>query len=165
MRNAAAEARRVLVGMAADALKIPADDIVRASGVAASKRDRSKKGTYADLIGRRWFDVPVKWNKIVGHSLGLEGIAKPKDPKVIGASPRRRDVAAKILGTEEDVVDVKAPGMVHARLVLPRWPAPFRAWWTTLRSRTFPARRWCMRRIFLLWWLPGDGMRSRRRAI
>lgn len=122
MRNAAAEARRVMVGMAADSLKVPAEDIVTADGSARSKKDATKKVSYADLIGGRWFDVPLEWNKIVGHSLSVKGVAKPKDPKdykVVGSSPRRRDVAPKILGTEEYVVDVKVPGMVHARLVLP----------------------------------------------
>ncbi|MDB5594051.1 MAG: molybdopterin binding aldehyde oxidase and xanthine dehydrogenase [Hyphomicrobiales bacterium] len=122
MRNAAAEARRVLVGMASDTLKVPADDIVTANGVASSKSDSTKKVSYADLIGGRWFDVALEWNKIVGHSLSVKGVATPKDPqdyKVVGTSPRRRDVASKILGTEEYVVDVKVPGMVHARLVLP----------------------------------------------
>lgn len=122
MRNAAAEARRVLVGMASEALKISPDDIVTADGVARSRTDAAKKMSYAALIGGRWFDVPLEWNKIVGHSLGVKGIAKPKDPKdykVVGTSPRRRDVAPKILGTEEYVVDVKVPGMVHGRLVLP----------------------------------------------
>jgi nicotinate dehydrogenase subunit B len=122
MRNAAAEARRILVGMASEALKVSADDITTANGVATSKTDAARKVSYAELIGGRWFDVPLEWNKIVGHSLSVKGLAKIKDPKdykVVGTSPRRRDVASKIFGTEEYVVDVKVPGMAHARLVLP----------------------------------------------
>src|ERR1700731_4082534 len=50
MRMAAAEARRVLVEMAAGALSIPADRLTVNDGVVSAADDKSKSITYAQLI-------------------------------------------------------------------------------------------------------------------
>ncbi len=122
LRNAAAEARRVLVEMAAEKLGVPADRLAVVGGVVGVKGEAGKNVTYAQLIGGKWFDVPMEWNKQIGIMLGVKGQAKPKSPseyKVVGKSIRRRDVAGKVLGTMEYAVDVKPKGMLHARVVLP----------------------------------------------
>src|SRR5712664_3552498 len=56
MRMAAAEARRVLVEMAAEALSTPADALTVTDGVVHAKDDASKKASYAELIGGRYFN-------------------------------------------------------------------------------------------------------------
>ena len=122
LRNAAAEARRLMVEMASKQLGVPADNLVVDAGVISSKADPSKKVSYGDLIGGRWFDSEVEWNGQMGNNLAVKTIAKVKDPKdykVYGTSPRRRDVAPKIMGTGDFVTDIKVPGMVHARMVMP----------------------------------------------
>jgi hypothetical protein len=43
----------------------------------------------------------------------------PKDYKVYGTSAPRRDVAWKLLGTDDFVTDIKLPGMLHARTIMP----------------------------------------------
>src|SRR5262249_44847797 len=52
-----------------------------------------------------------------------KGKGKPKQPseyKIIGkAGTRRRDVAPKVLGQLEYMVDVKVPGMLHGRMIRP----------------------------------------------
>src|SRR5499427_9792663 len=50
MRIAAAEARRVLVEMAAEKLGLPADALAVTDGVVHGKSDPSKKASYAELI-------------------------------------------------------------------------------------------------------------------
>ncbi|MBX9758381.1 MAG: molybdopterin-dependent oxidoreductase [Beijerinckiaceae bacterium] len=122
LRNAAAEARRLMVDMAAKQLGVPADDLVVTDGVISSKSTPAKKVSYGELIGGRWFDSEVEWNGQMGNGLAVKTIAKVKDPKdykVYGTSPRRRDVAPKIMGTGDFVTDIKVPGMVHARMVMP----------------------------------------------
>jgi len=122
LRNAAAEARRVLLDMAADKLGAPADKLVVDNGVVSVAGEAGKTVTFAQLIGGKWFDVPMEWNKQIGIFLGVKGQAKPKSPKnykVVGKTFRRRDVAGKVMGTTEYVVDVKPAGMLHARVVLP----------------------------------------------
>src|SRR5712672_3200271 len=66
MRAAAAEARRVLVEMAATKLGLPADQLTVTDGVVHSKSDASKKATYVELIGGRYFNVQLDWNKEMG---------------------------------------------------------------------------------------------------
>jgi len=122
LRNAAAEARRQLVEMAAKHLSVAADDLVVANGVISAKADAAKKVTYGELIGGRWFDTEVEWNGKIGNDLSMKSPAKLKDPKdykVYGTSPPRRDVAPKILGTGDFVTDIRVEGMVHARMVMP----------------------------------------------
>ena len=122
LRNAAAEARRLMVEMASKHLGVAADDLVVNAGVISSKSTPAKKVSYGELVGGRWFDAEVEWNGQFGNNLAVKTVAKPKDPKdykVYGTSPPRRDVAPKILGTGDFVTDIKVPGMVHARMVMP----------------------------------------------
>jgi CO/xanthine dehydrogenase Mo-binding subunit len=123
MRNAAAEARRVLVEMASAKLGVPAERLTVNDGVVADKTDASKKVSYGELIGGRHFDVQLEWNNVIGADLKVQGKAKPKSPKeykTVGKpGVRRRDVAPKVLGTLEYVVDVKLPGMLHGRMIRP----------------------------------------------
>src|SRR6266699_6244121 len=69
MRMASAEARRVLVEMASQKLSVPADQLTVVDGVVQSKTDAAKKVTYAELIGGRYFNVPLEWNKQYGNTL------------------------------------------------------------------------------------------------
>src|SRR3954470_11126856 len=59
MRYAAAEARRVLVDMAAQKLSVPADQLTVLDGVVQSKSDAAKKVSYAELIGGQYFNVQL----------------------------------------------------------------------------------------------------------
>jgi CO/xanthine dehydrogenase Mo-binding subunit len=123
MRNAAAEARRVLVDMAAEKLGLPADQLTVADGVVSAKSDANKKVSYGELIGGRFFDVQLEWNKVIGADLQVKGQAKPKpvsEYKIVGKpGTRRRDVPPKVLGTIEYMVDAKVPGMLHGRMIRP----------------------------------------------
>lgn len=123
LANAAAEARLILVEMASKALGVPVDDLTVADGVVSSKTDPKKRVTYGQLIGGRWFDHEVEWNGVSGNFLDLKKIRgkrkNPKDYKVYGQSPPRRDVPHIVLGADDYVVDIKVPGMLHGRTILP----------------------------------------------
>jgi hypothetical protein len=80
MRMAAAEARRVLVDMAAQKLSLPADQLTVTDGVVHAKIDTGKRATYAELIGGRYFNVQLEWNKEIGNALYAPGKAQPKKP-------------------------------------------------------------------------------------
>ena len=75
MRMAAAEARRILVDMAAERLAVPADQLTVVDGVVQSKAGPAKKVSYAELIGGRYFNVPLAWNKQYGNTLYAPGKA------------------------------------------------------------------------------------------
>ena len=122
LRNAAAEARRLLVEMAAKKLAVPADKLVVADGVVSVAGDAKKRVSYAELIGGRYFNAKLKWNGEIGNGLVAVGEAKPKTPEsytVVGKSFPRRDIAGKVFAQASYVTDVKVPGMVHGRMVRP----------------------------------------------
>ena len=119
---AAAEARRVLIEMAATKLNIPGAQLTVNDGVISAKGDASKKATYAELIGGRYFNVELAWNKAIGNGLYAPGQAKVKKPseyKIVGTSVKRSDVAPKAFAQEGFVTDIKRPDMVHARMIRP----------------------------------------------
>ena len=123
LRNAAAEARRVLVEMASEKLGVPVERLAVADGVVSDKSDANRKVGYGELIGGRQFDIPLEWNHEFGNELLVKGKAKPKSPseyKIVGKpGTRRRDIPPKVMGKLEYMVDVKVPGMVHGRVIRP----------------------------------------------
>src|SRR5215212_8023573 len=122
MRMAAAEARRVLVEMAAEKLATPADQLIVVDGVVSAAFNRDKKVSYAELIGGKYFNVQLDWNKQWGNPLYAPGKAQPKPHtahKIVGQPIKREDVAPKVFAQEDYCTDVKVPGMVHGRVIRP----------------------------------------------
>src|SRR5215467_7406682 len=122
MRAAAAEARRVLVEMAAQKLALPVDQLTVTDGVVHARSDTAKKASYAELIGGRYFNVQLDWNKQIGNALYAPGKAQPKpytEHKIVGKPIKRADVAPKVFCQEDFCTDVKVPGMVHGRMIRP----------------------------------------------
>src|SRR5436190_1233883 len=122
MRMAAAEARRVLVDMAAQKFSLPADQLTVTDGVVHAKNDAAKKASYAELIGGRYFNMQLEWNKEIGNALYAPGKAQPKKPsehKIVGQPIKREDVAPKVFCEQDFVTDLKVPGMVHGRMIRP----------------------------------------------
>lgn len=121
MRAASAEARRVLVEMAAQKLGVAADQLSVTDGIVHTA-DGTKKASYAELIGGQYFNVQLEWNKHMGNALYAPGKAQPKsykDHKIVGKPIKREDVAPKVFAQESYVVDIKVPGMVHGRIIRP----------------------------------------------
>jgi CO/xanthine dehydrogenase Mo-binding subunit len=119
LRDIAAEARRRLVERAADELKVPADRLTVEDGVVSAPG--GGKRTYAQLV-KAAFDAKLDWNGKYGNGLAAKGKAKPKSPKdykVVGTSPRRRDIPDKVFGRYRYSADVRLPGMLHGRVVRP----------------------------------------------
>ena len=122
MRMAAAEARRVLVDMAAEKLGVPAGQLTVKDGVVSANGDAGKKVSYADLIGGKFFNVHLDWNGKYGNPLYAPGKAKPKDPKdytIVGKPIPRDDIAGKVFAQTDFAMDIKVPGMVHGRMIRP----------------------------------------------
>lgn len=120
LRNAAAEARRLLLEQASARLNVPVNRLSVSDGVITSLDDAGKRLAYADLLGGKYFNAKVEWNKQMGNQLNVQGQAKPKPPseyKVVGKPLVRRDVAWKVFGTDSYVSDVSVPGMLHARVI------------------------------------------------
>ena len=122
LRMAAAEARRTLVEMAAGLLSVPADKLTVADGVVSASDDKSKRISYAQMIGGKYFNIQLDWNKQYGNTLYAPGKAQPKKPsehKIVGQPIKREDVAPKVFAQENFVTDITVPGMVHGRVLRP----------------------------------------------
>jgi nicotinate dehydrogenase subunit B len=122
LRMAAAEARRVLIEMAAGLLSVPADKLTINDGVVSAADDKTKRISYAQMIGGKYFNIQLDWNKQYGNTLYAPGKAQPKKPsdyKIVGQPIKREDVAPKVFGQEDFCTDVKVPGMVHGRMIRP----------------------------------------------
>ena len=122
LRNAAAEARRILVERAATQWGVAPEWLTVANGVIALAGDPSKTMSYAALIGGRYFHEKIQSNNQLGNALTLTAKAKPKSPdqyKVVGTSVPRSDVPGKVYGSKPFVTDIHVDGMLHGRIVRP----------------------------------------------
>ena len=118
MRRVAAEARRVLLEMAAVRLAVPAGQLSVKEGVITADGDPSKRVTYGELIGGKRFNVTLTGDNI-DATTGVAKVKPVQDLKIVGQSPQRYDIPAKVDGSLKWAVDVRVPGMVHARNVKP----------------------------------------------
>ena len=109
LRGAGAEARAVLLEMAAEQLQAPAGRLQVTAGVVTDPSAPGKRVTYAQLvqgkrIERRLEKAPVK--PVSAFS-------------VVGQSPRRKDALEKVTGKARYAGDFAVPGMLHARVLRP----------------------------------------------
>ncbi len=117
-RRIAAEARRVLLEMASERLGVPVEALGVSEGVISLRDDASRTVSYGELIGGRRFDVALTGGNI-NATTGVASIKPVQDLKLVGQSIPRYDIPGKVDATLEWAVDVRVPGMVHARHVRP----------------------------------------------
>ena len=118
MRHVAAEGRRVLLEMASQRLGVPVDQLAVSAAVITVAADPAKRVTYGELIGGKKFNVALTGDNI-NATTGVAKVKPVQDLKIVGLSPQRYDIPAKVDGSLTWAVDVKLPGMVHARNVKP----------------------------------------------
>lgn len=107
-RAAAAEAKAVLVELAAEKLQVPKDRLRTKAGIVYEEAGE-KRVTYAEL---------AKGQKILRHVKG----ANPEDPSqftLLGKPTLRRDAVEKVTGKAKFAGDIREPGLLHARLLRP----------------------------------------------
>ena len=122
LRNAAAEARRILVERAAQRLEVPIESLTVENGVVMVPGYARQRVSYGELIGGRHFHHQLEWNKEFGNPLLVKGKATPKLPsqyKVVGKSFPQKVVTEKVMGREQYITDVQVEGMLHARVIRP----------------------------------------------
>ncbi|HTJ24718.1 MAG TPA: molybdopterin cofactor-binding domain-containing protein [Candidatus Limnocylindria bacterium] len=110
VRQAAATARALLLGLAAERLHAAPGDLEPRDGAIIVANDPSRRATYGELIGAQTFH-----QKIEAHP----HMRPPQSYSVIGKPIPRVELPAKITGRFTYVQNVRVPGMLHARLVLP----------------------------------------------
>ena len=118
MRRVAAEARRVLLDMASTRFGVPVSALVVSNGVISVAADPSRRISYGELIGGKKFNVTLT-GKNSDTATGAAKLKTVQDLKIVGQSPQRYDIPPKVDGSLKWAVDMKLPGMVHARNVKP----------------------------------------------
>ncbi|HEX3954458.1 MAG TPA: molybdopterin cofactor-binding domain-containing protein, partial [Stellaceae bacterium] len=108
IRNAAAQARVLLIGAAAKRSMLPAEQF-HADGGAVVGPDGNRTG-YGELIGDQMLHVSAQ---------PVSLLIKPEHYRLIGTPVPRVDIPAKVTGGAVYVQDMRLPNMVHGRLVRP----------------------------------------------
>ena len=110
LRAAAAEARSVLLQLAAKRFRVARNELTVANGVIAVAGDPGRRVTFGELAeGRRI-------SRLVGEKAVLR---KVKEFQVMGRSPERLDGRAKVTGAAEFAGDIRRPGLLHACILRP----------------------------------------------
>jgi len=110
LRAAGAEARRVLLELASEQLKVPQDRLVAENGVIYDKQQKDKRVTYGDL---------AKGKTIARRAKEKPSLKKPSEFKVMNKSFKRRDSVEKVTGKAQYAGDIRLPGMLYAKLLRP----------------------------------------------
>ncbi len=111
LRAAAAEARQVLLQLASMRLGVQVGSLTVSKGVVAVGGDPSRSVRYGDLLGDKPFNV-----KLTGTA--------PQKPigryALVGTRVPRLDIPDKVSGQYVYMQHVRAPNMLHGRVVRPR---------------------------------------------
>ena len=110
LRAAAAEAKVVLLELAADSLKVPQAQLVAKDGVIFDQQNQKNRMTYGQL---------AKGQKIERHLQAKPSLKDPTQFKIAGKSLTHRDGEAKVTGKAQYAADIRLPGMLYARILRP----------------------------------------------
>ncbi|MDI6753242.1 MAG: molybdopterin-dependent oxidoreductase [Thermodesulfobacteriota bacterium] len=110
LREAAAEARAILIQLAAERLGLPLDRMELTSGVIRDKKNPQNQISYALLAQ----------GKKITRRLEKKPPLKPASTFTVSGKPvSRQDALAKATGQAKFSGDIRLPGMVYARILRP----------------------------------------------
>jgi nicotinate dehydrogenase subunit B len=109
-RAAAAEARGVLLELAAESLQVPVTQLTAHSGVVEDSKNPSRRITYGQL---------TKGKKIERRLTVAPNLKQPSQFKVVGKPLLRRDARDKVTGKAKYAGDLRLPGMLYASVLRP----------------------------------------------
>ena len=110
LQAAAAEAKAVLLELAAEALKVPQAQLVARDGAIFDQQNKEQRRTYGQL---------AKGQKIERHLNSKPALKEASKHTVVGKPVLRRDARDKITGKAQFAGDFRAPDMLYARLLRP----------------------------------------------
>jgi isoquinoline 1-oxidoreductase len=108
LRAAGAEARAVLLALAAEQLATPVEQLAVEDGVVFDRANRKIRVSYAQL---------AKGKQIAKHLKA--SVKAPAAFKVIGKPTKRRDALAKVTGEAKYAGDMRPAGMLYAKILRP----------------------------------------------
>jgi isoquinoline 1-oxidoreductase len=110
LRAAGAEARAVLIGLAAVRLNVPKDRLDVENGAVFDRTQENVKVTYAELAKGK------KIERRLDQDIQVKSVSQLK---VIGKSHNRIDAVAKVTGKAQYTGDIRVDGMVSAAVLQP----------------------------------------------
>jgi isoquinoline 1-oxidoreductase len=110
LRAAAAEARGVLLELAAERWQVPVEGLQVKAGVVVSASDPSRRLSYGQL---------TQGKRIERHLEKPAPLKSHTTYSIVGRSAPRRDAVLKITGQAQYAADMKLPGTLHARILRP----------------------------------------------
>jgi nicotinate dehydrogenase subunit B len=110
LRAAGAEAREVLIQLAAEQLRLPPDRLAAKDGIISDKSDPRKEVTYGSL---------AKGKTIERHLQKKPSLKPPSAFAVCGKSLPRADFQDKVTGKAQFAGDIRLPGMLYGRVLRP----------------------------------------------
>jgi isoquinoline 1-oxidoreductase len=110
LRAAAAEARAVLIEMAAESLNASPSQLKVKDGMVFVNSQRNKKVTYAQL---------TKGKKIARQLKREAVLEKPLDFTIVGKDVLHRDALEKVTGKAKYSGDIREPDMLYAKILRP----------------------------------------------
>lgn len=110
MREAAAEARAVLMQLASEKLKVPLSQLEVKDGVIGNKADAKSKVSYSELTGGK---------RIERHISEKPGLKNYTSFNYVGKPFLKQEAKLKVTGEAKFAGDIHLPGMLHARILRP----------------------------------------------
>ena len=110
LRAAGAEARAILLEMAAEHLYLPVDQLEVKDGIVSAKGNRGKLVSYGQL---------TRGKEIVKKLERKPVLKKPSEFRFMGQSMLHVDAREKLTGEAKYAGDIQLPGMLYAKILRP----------------------------------------------
>ena len=110
LQAAGAEARAVLLELAAEALRVPQAQLVARDGAIFDPQNPEQRRTYGQL---------AKGQRIERHLRSKPELKPVSQDTVVGKSVLRRDGRDKVTGKAQYAGDIREPGMLYASILRP----------------------------------------------
>ena len=118
LRAAAAEARQALLQLASARFGVQPGSLIVTRGVVSVEGQPARSVTYGELIGDKQFNVKLS---------GAAPLKPASRYRLVGQSVPRVDIPDKASGKYVRIQNLRVPGMLHGRVVLPRGQRAFGA--------------------------------------
>ncbi len=111
LRRAAATARHLLLGLAADQLDLPTDELEAIDGRIASRSDESRSVTYAELLAGQALERELDRDAT---------LLEPREFRVMGETHLRRlDAIGRVTGAAQYSQDIQPEDVLFASVIRP----------------------------------------------
>jgi len=110
LRNAATEARGVLLALASERLQVPVEALAVKAGVVTATGDATKKVSFGQL---------TEGKRIARTIASKPAVKAVKAFTIVGTPAPRRDAAEKVTGKAKYAGDIVPAGALHARILRP----------------------------------------------